>query len=40
MNIEQMKAVLKEIVTNTDLTPYVVGHRGGRQERRNHAGLP
>jgi hypothetical protein len=28
MNIEQMKAVLKEIVTNTDLTPCVVGHRG------------
>ncbi|MCL2760808.1 MAG: hypothetical protein FWD70_04075, partial [Desulfuromonadales bacterium] len=28
MNIEQMKAVLKEIITNTDLTPCVVGHRG------------
>lgn len=28
MNIEQMKAVLKEIVTKTDLTPCVVGHRG------------
>ena len=28
MNIEQMKTVLKEIVTKTDLTPCVVGHRG------------
>src|SRR5512138_3711592 len=28
MNIEQMKIVLKEIVTRTDLTPCVVGHRG------------
>jgi MoxR-like ATPase len=28
MNIEQMKVVLKEIVTKTDLTPCVVGHRG------------
>ena len=28
MNIEQMKLVLKEILTNTDLTPCVVGHRG------------
>ena len=28
MNIEQMKIVLKEIITNTDLTPCVVGHRG------------
>jgi len=28
MNIEQMKIVLKEILTNTDLTPCVVGHRG------------
>ncbi|MBN1957479.1 MAG: hypothetical protein JXQ81_01135 [Desulfuromonadales bacterium] len=28
MNIEQMKAVLKEILTKTDLTPCVVGHRG------------
>jgi hypothetical protein len=28
MNIEQMKAVLQEIITNTDLTPCVVGHRG------------
>jgi MoxR-like ATPase len=28
MNIEQMKTVLKEIVTRTDLTPCVVGHRG------------
>ena len=28
MNIEQMKTVLKEILTNTDLTPCVVGHRG------------
>ncbi len=28
MNIEQMKIVLKEILTRTDLTPCVVGHRG------------
>lgn len=28
MNIEQMKIVLKEILTKTDLTPCVVGHRG------------
>lgn len=28
MNVEQMKTVLREIVTNTDLTPCVVGHRG------------
>ncbi len=28
MNIEQMKVVLKEILTKTDLTPCVVGHRG------------
>ncbi|MEI6208324.1 MAG: hypothetical protein WCP20_16205 [Desulfuromonadales bacterium] len=28
MNIEQMKAVLREIIINTDLTPCVVGHRG------------
>lgn len=28
MNIEQMKAVIKEIITKTDLTPCVVGHRG------------
>lgn len=28
MNVEQMKAVLTEIVTKTDLTPCVVGHRG------------
>jgi len=28
MNVEQMKQVLKEILTNTDLTPCVVGHRG------------
>lgn len=28
MNVEQMKTVLKEIVTKTDLTPCVVGHRG------------
>jgi hypothetical protein len=28
MNIEQMKIVLKEIITKTDLTPCVVGHRG------------
>ena len=28
MNIEQMKIVLKEIVTKTALTPCVVGHRG------------
>jgi hypothetical protein len=28
MNIEQMKVVLKEIITKTDLTPCVVGHRG------------
>jgi hypothetical protein len=28
MNLEQMKTVLKEILTKTDLTPCVVGHRG------------
>lgn len=28
MNVEQMKLVLKEILTGTDLTPCVVGHRG------------
>jgi hypothetical protein len=28
MNVEQMKVVLKEILTRTDLTPCVVGHRG------------
>lgn len=28
MNIEQMKTVIKEIMTKTDLTPCVVGHRG------------
>ena len=28
MNIEQLKIVLKEILTRTDLTPCVVGHRG------------
>src|SRR5512141_446324 len=28
MNVEQMKTVLKEIITKTDLTPCVVGHRG------------
>lgn len=28
MNIAQMKTVLREIVTKTDLTPCVVGHRG------------
>ncbi|MDD2365878.1 MAG: hypothetical protein PHN84_06905 [Desulfuromonadaceae bacterium] len=28
MNIEQMKTVVKEIITKTDLTPCVVGHRG------------
>jgi len=28
MNIEQMKTVLKEILTKTDLTACVVGHRG------------
>ncbi len=28
MNIDQMKIVLKEILTKTDLTPCVVGHRG------------
>lgn len=28
MHIEQMKLVLKEILTKTDLTPCVVGHRG------------
>jgi hypothetical protein len=28
MNIEQMKIVLREILTTTDLTPCVVGHRG------------
>jgi hypothetical protein len=28
MNIEQMKVVIKEIISKTDLTPCVVGHRG------------
>ena len=28
MNIEQMKSVIVEILTKTDLTPCVVGHRG------------
>jgi len=28
VNIEQMKIVLREIITHTDLTPCVVGHRG------------
>jgi len=28
MNVEQMKVVLKEILTKTSLTPCVVGHRG------------
>ncbi|KAF0216095.1 MAG: hypothetical protein FD174_3857 [Geobacteraceae bacterium] len=28
MNVEQMKTVLSEILTKTDLTPCVVGHRG------------
>jgi hypothetical protein len=28
MNIEQMKAVITEIITKTELTPCVVGHRG------------
>ena len=28
MNIEQMKIVLKEILSNTNLTPCIVGHRG------------
>jgi len=28
MNVEQMKQVLREILTRTDLTPCVVGHRG------------
>ncbi|MCK4536157.1 MAG: hypothetical protein KAT93_04040, partial [Desulfuromonadales bacterium] len=28
MNITQMKQVLAEILTKTDLTPCVVGHRG------------
>ncbi len=28
MNVEQMKQVLAEIITKTDLTPCVVGHRG------------
>ncbi len=28
MNVEQMKTVIKEILTKTDLTPCVVGHRG------------
>lgn len=28
MNIEQMKIVLKELLSKTDLTPCVVGHRG------------
>ena len=29
MNVEQMKGVLREIITRTDLTPCVVGHREG-----------
>ncbi len=28
MNIDQLKTVLREIITRTDLTPCVVGHRG------------
>jgi hypothetical protein len=28
MNVQQMKTVLAEIITRTDLTPCVVGHRG------------
>ncbi len=28
MNIEQMKIVIKEIITKTDLTPCVVGEKG------------
>lgn len=28
MNVEQMKRVVREILTRTDLTPCVVGHRG------------
>jgi hypothetical protein len=28
MNVEQMKQVVREILTRTDLTPCVVGHRG------------
>lgn len=28
MNVEQMKIVVKEIISKTDLTPCVVGHRG------------
>jgi hypothetical protein len=28
MNIEQMKVVIKEIISKTDLTPCVAGHRG------------
>jgi hypothetical protein len=28
MNVEQMKLVLREILTRTDLTPCIVGHRG------------
>ncbi len=28
MNVEQMKIVIREIITKTDLTPCVVGHRG------------
>ncbi len=28
MNIDQLKTVLREIITKTDLTPCVVGHRG------------
>ncbi|MDO3378840.1 hypothetical protein [Geoalkalibacter halelectricus] len=28
MNVEQMKQVVREILTHTDLTPCVVGHRG------------
>ena len=28
MNIDQLKTVLREIITKTNLTPCVVGHRG------------
>ncbi len=28
MNIDQLKTVLREIITKTDLTPCVVGHLG------------
>ncbi len=28
MNVEQMKQVVREILTKTDLTPCLVGHRG------------